>query len=1187
VATRSPQKGAVAKKTAAASRLTREQHAVPPDLLRDIATQVAGNGEPEFFPSLARYLARKLSVNVAYVAEITGGGSEKARTVSLCVDGKIVPNLQRALRHSACAHMVGCGLYIAASGVRKEFPQDELLARQQAEGYAGIPLYGASGEPIGAIVVLSREPLVDTVTVEALLRVLSARTAAELERRRSQERAPRLNRLLRTMREINKMIVRVTEEAYVFGETCRMLVEHGGFHAVWIGQVQATGEIEPVAQTGISDDDYLERVRFRYDEGTDGQSPTVTAVLTGQCAVQADLESEGDVPWAAGARVLGCRSCAAFPLYKAGRVVGTITLYAAETRAFDPAETDLLDDLAGDVSHAMQSLEEAALRRRAEGALRESQRMFATLVSNLPGMVYRCRNDKNWTMEFVSDGAFALTGYAATDFVENRVRAYADIIDAGDRESVWRDTQAALAARAAFQGVYSIRTADGTQKWVWEHGRGVYAPDGELVCLEGFVTDITARKQAEDALAQSEERFRGLTELSSDWFWEQDAEFRFTMLTHNVGAGTRPPIGDTLGRRRWELPYYGGSAGVDWEAHKQLLEAHRPFKDFVVQWRTPEGDVRYNCVSGVPIFDPDGSFKGYRGTGRDITDRMRAEEEMRKLSSAIQQTADCVMITDRDGVIEYVNAAFEQVTGYARSEILGRHPSVLKSGLHDADFYQQVWRQILAGETFRDVFINRKHDGEMYYEEKTISPLRNPSGEITHFISTGKDITERMQAQERLHYLAHHDALTDLPNRVLFLDRLNHALARAQWHQRVVAVMFLDFDRFKNINDTLGHDVGDALLKVIAERLQQRVREGDSVARLGGDEFAVLLEDIAHVEDVSALATKLLDAFGQPFIVQSHELYITASIGISLFPSDGENAAALLKNADTAMYRAKDVGKNNYQFYSAEMSAAAFERLRLETNLRHALERDEFVLHYQPQIELTTGRVIGVEALIRWQPPEFGLLAPAHFVGVAEETGAIVQVGEWALRTAMAQGKLWRDAGHTGLRMAINVSARQFHEPGFVEMVARVLRETGLPPDALELEITESVIMENAERMIERLRALNNMGVQFSIDDFGTGYSSLSYLRRFPIQTLKIDQSFIHDLSEDGGDAEIVKTIITMARGLKLAVIAEGVETREQLTFLQAHGCNAAQGYFLSRPLSVERFNESMSSGELHRLLRT
>lgn len=877
---------------------------------------------------------------------------------------------------------------------------------------------------------------------------------------------------------------------------------------------------------------------------------------------------------------LRAESCVGVPLLAAGgRCLGVLVAISDKPYAGS-------DDIEG-IAALLSAQAAGALSRQTEGAgasasnaqevLPESQRMLATLLANLPGIVYRCRNDPNWTMEFLSDGCIAITGYQPSELKANNP-PYGEIMAPQDRDRIWSEVQTALAARQPFQLVYRIRTAAGEEKWVWEQGRGIFVDD-QLVCLEGFVTDITERKRVEEALIASEDRFKRLTELSSDWFWEQDAELRFTLITHNTDSPLTTPHDAWLGQRRWELPWFRDMAEVDWAPLKALQAARQPFREFPVRRFDENGELRHCILSGEPIIDANGNFCGYRGTGRDVTERVRAQEQTRKLSSAIQQIADSLIITDRRGTMEYVNAAFEQITGYTSAEAVGKNASLVKSGSHEPLFYERFWSAILAGETFRDVFTNRKKSGDVYYEEKTISPLRNDRGDITHFIATGKDITDRMQAQERLHHLAHFDALTDLPNRVLFFDRLNQALLRAHWHQRVVAVLFLDLDRFKYINDTLGHDIGDALLKSLAARLQSRVREGDSVARLGGDEFAILLEDIAHAEDVSMIAAKLLDAFTQPFVVGPHDLYVTASIGISLYPNDGTTPAALLKNADTAMYRAKDVGKNNFQFYSADMSAAAFERLTLETSLHHALERGEFLLHFQPQIELATGRIIGVESLVRWKHPDFGLVGPMQFISVAEETGAIVPIGEWVLGAAMRQVKQWRETGHSNLRVSVNVSGRQFNEPTFVATVARLLKETGLVPEAVELEITESVIMQNAEHSIERLRVLHEMGLRFAIDDFGTGYSSLSYLRRFPIHTLKIDKSFIRDLTEDSGDAEIVRTIIAMARNLKLAVVAEGVETREQLMFLQMQNCFAAQGYFISRPIPAERMTERLKAG--------
>ncbi len=550
----------------------------------------------------------------------------------------------------------------------------------------------------------------------------------------------------------------------------------------------------------------------------------------------------------------------------------------------------------------------------------------------------------------------------------------------------------------------------------------------------------------------------------------------------------------------------------------------------------------------------------------------RPMSEMHKLSTAIEQTADSILITDASGVIEYVNAAFERVTGFTRAETVGRKPNLVKSGHMSNDFYRRLWETILRGEVFRDIFINRRKDGTIYYEEKTITPLKDPLGQITHFVSTGKDISERMRFEERLHYLAHHDLLTGLPNRALLLDRLHQALARAHWNRRTLAVLFLDLDRFKNINDTLGHDLGDRLLQALAGRLSGCVRDGDTVSRLGGDEIAILLEDVAHTDDIANVARKILTAFDRPFSVNGHELFIAASIGISVYPHDGEDATTLLKHADIAMYRAKQQGGGQYTFFSAEMTAASAERLRLENDLRQGLARGEFLLYYQPLVALRTGAVVGVEALLRWQHPRLGLLAPAHFIELAEETGLIVPLGEWALREACRQAKAWLDSTSLpdALRVAENVSGRQFRQQQLADIVAQTLAKTALSPNRLAIELTESTLIQHLKHTEATLERLHEMGVAILLDDFGTGYSSLSYLKRFPITALKIDRSFVRDITHDPDDAAIVTAITTMAHHLGIEVIAEGVETREQLEFLRRCECDAMQGYYLSQPLPAE-----------------
>ena len=562
----------------------------------------------------------------------------------------------------------------------------------------------------------------------------------------------------------------------------------------------------------------------------------------------------------------------------------------------------------------------------------------------------------------------------------------------------------------------------------------------------------------------------------------------------------------------------------------------------------------------------------------DISERRHAEARMRQLSSALEQTADAVLITDKAGVIEYVNPAFEQITGYSPAEALGQKPSLMRSGKHSSTFYQHLWQTILAGQTFRDVFINCRKNGTLYFEEKTISPLKNAAGQITHFIATGKDVTERMQAQERLEYIAQHDALTELPNRLLLLDRLNQALARAHWHQRVVALMFIDLDRFKTINDTLGHEAGDFILQQLALRLNTCVREGDTVARFGGDEFVVLLDDVANESDIRGIVNKISDALLPPFTIAAQHFYITASIGISLYPNDGADASTLLKNADVAMYRAKEQGKNAYQFYSAEMSARAFERLTLESSLRHALAHSELLLYYQPVVDSDSGAIVSVEALLRWQHPEFGLMLPDDFIPLLEETGLIVAAGEWVFETAFAQLQAWHNQGWPALRMAVNLSSRQLQNDALLRCIERQLLQHPFRIGQVELEITEGMLMQQGSAMTNILGELRALGVRLAVDDFGTGYSSLSYLRRFPIDTLKIDRSFVRDLPGDATDSAITTAITVLAQSLKLNVIAEGIETQAQRDFLHGLGCRSMQGYWFSKPLPAD---------ELTRLLET
>ena len=558
------------------------------------------------------------------------------------------------------------------------------------------------------------------------------------------------------------------------------------------------------------------------------------------------------------------------------------------------------------------------------------------------------------------------------------------------------------------------------------------------------------------------------------------------------------------------------------------------------------------------------------GVVRDISARKSQEERMQILSSAVEQTADSVIITDAEGIIEYVNPAFEQVTGYSADEALGRRPNIVKSGVQGPDYYARLWQTIRAGEVFRDIIVNKRKDGALYYEEKTITPIRGPTGEIVHFVSTGKDITARMETEQRLQYLTHHDILTGLPNRALFADRLDQAIARSGTRGHRLALLLLNLDRFKVINDGLGHNAGDELLCRVAERLQEAVRPGDTVARLGGDEFAALLEDVPDEDEVALIARRILAGVAAPLELEGQALRVSASIGIAMYPADAGHAHDLLRHADVAMRRAKSKGRSSYGFYAAEVDLQMERRYTLEQDLHRALEATQFQLHFQPQIELTTGTMVGVEALLRWHHPDGGLISPADFVPVLEESGLIVPVGEWVIGEACRHLAAWDQAGLEVPRVAVNISPRQLSRPSLLPNLLAAARAHGVDPTRLELEITESGLMEDLETAIRMLGAVADAGIRIAMDDFGTGYSSLSHLRRLPIRVLKIDRSFIREVPEQREDTALARAIIALGNSLDLQVLAEGVETEEQAGFLRRQGCHLCQGFFYARPMPAD-----------------
>lgn len=556
----------------------------------------------------------------------------------------------------------------------------------------------------------------------------------------------------------------------------------------------------------------------------------------------------------------------------------------------------------------------------------------------------------------------------------------------------------------------------------------------------------------------------------------------------------------------------------------------------------------------------------------DVSEQRAAEKNLRLAASVFQASTDGIIVTDACAHILSVNPAFCSITGYRAEEVLGQKPKMLSSGLHDEAFYREMWSQLLRSGLWQGEVFNRRRNGMIYPEWLTISAVTDEGGEVSYYVGVFSDITERKASEERIRYLSEHDALTGLANRALFQQTADTAIARAATVKQRVAFLFIDLDRFKLVNDTLGHHIGDLLLKEVAARLCQIVGNSGVVCRQGGDEFLVLLNVVEAPESAAHVASCILDSISEPFFLEGSEACVTPSIGIALYPDDGASTLTLLKNADTAMYHSKAHGRHSFHFFTASMNASASERLALENGLRVAVERNELRLLYQPLIDLKSGQVVGVEALMRWHHPEWGLISPVKFIPIAEDSGLIVEIGAWALEEACRQGVAWQRAGLPPVRIAVNVSAVQLAQPQFCEMVMATLATSGLDLAYLELEVTESLLVEQAGQSNGCLHALKKLGIKLSVDDFGTGYSSLSYLRQLPVSKLKIDRSFIRDVTNNQDDAAIAIAIIQMAHSMGLEVLAEGVERAEQHAFLTQQGCDQIQGFYFSYPLPPEAF---------------
>lgn len=653
--------------------------------------------------------------------------------------------------------------------------------------------------------------------------------------------------------------------------------------------------------------------------------------------------------------------------------------------------------------------------------------------------------------------------------------------------------------------------------------------------------------------------------------WDQDVLGRYTFVSEEAEVILGYRAEEMLGRCYTEFFAPG-------REHPAFPPPREGLRFFRVVNRVAHKDGREVVIesSGKPLWTADGALLGYRGVDHDITDRWQTEAKLRLAAAVMENTDECVMVTDREGTILAVNPAFTAVTGYTAEEAVGQTPRIFKSGWHETEFYERVWQELKAAGHWQGEIVNRRKTGEVYAAWLTISAIPNDNGNSGRYITVFSDISGyKAQQEENLRYLSHYDPLTGLPNRLLFAERLKLGIATARRDRQPLAVLFMDLDRFKEVNDGFGHHVGDQLLQQVGKRLAGLVREGDTAARLSGDEFALILPG-ASSEGAVKVAAQMLKAFEVPFSIGEQEFFTSPSIGIAFCPHDGETPEELMKNADSAMYRAKQAGKNAYVLYNQEMNAELVRDLVTESRLRHALERSELFLLYQPQVDIRSGAIQRVEALLRWDYPGMGLIPPAQFIPLAEKSGAIVPIGAWVLDIACAQWKAWQAAGCPPVPLSVNLSPREFHRSDLADRIARILNETGLEPRFLELEFTEDVIARDAEAGIAALKRLKSLGVGLILDDFGTGYSSLLHLERLPVDAIKINQSFISTLLAKPETAAIVSAIITIARSFNMKVVAKGVESKDQLIFLQALHCDEIQGFYAHRPLSTDAMTQAL-----------
>ncbi|MCL4688689.1 MAG: PAS domain S-box protein [Burkholderiales bacterium] len=825
----------------------------------------------------------------------------------------------------------------------------------------------------------------------------------------------------------------------------------------------------------------------------------------------------------------------------------------------------LMRDASGEPRFVICAWTDLTEQRARDRALQSTNRFLSAIIETAPVALYA--TDLEGMITLWNPAAERMFGYRRDEALGRR----APFVPPEKKDEARRLRERALGGEVLENLELHRRRADGTPLVINGSAAPLRDEANRITGLIAMCIDVTEAKRTEAAFKEQLHFTRALIDAIPNPVYFKDLEGRYRVYNRAwselwgagrdwVGLTVNDMFGPEIARLHddRDRPLLRQAASVRYEALMPAAGGR-------------EREMLYNKVSFV---DQSGQVAGLIGTVTDVTAYKETERALEASEARFrvltESGLDLISVLSEDGTILYQSPALRNLLGYEPAETVGRNVFDLVHR-EDADQARQAFRRILETRHFREPLefrIRNREGAWRTFESLGTNCVDNPH--IRGVVFNSRDVTDRKAIQQRIQHLAYHDNLTGLPNRGLLQDRLAHSIARADRTGRKVAVLFIDLDNFKNINDTLGHDVGDELLRQVARRLGECVRAGDTIARQGGDEFIVLLDNLEDGRGASVVAQKILNSLRAAFPLGGTEQHVSGSVGIAVYPEDGKDAQTLMKNADTAMFHGKGIGKNTYQYFTAQMNIAVKRRMTLESALRRAVMQKDFVLHYQPQVNLDTGEIVAVESLVRWKTEDSGTVMPGDFIPLAEETGLINEIGEWVLREACRQNKEWQARGLAPRRMAVNLSARQFADKAFLDTVTRVLQETGLDPKWLELEITESQVMRQTEGMILLLNRLAEMGVHLAIDDFGTGYSSLSYLKRLPIQKLKIDQSFIRDITVDPNDTAIVVAIISMARSLDLETIAEGVETAGQLALLRAKECRVGQGFYFSAPVSAE-----------------